>query len=230
MKIALTQYGRREIVLCSALCASALAAISAAAWKIHPAWSAGLVAPGVLWAWVLWFFRDPQRTCPADAGLLIAPADGVVSDITPVGAQSPLGTEGVKIGIFMNVCNVHVNRSPENAQVLKVDHKKGLFLDARDPDAGEKNESATIYLSVPSEGGKQSPLVVRQVAGLIARRIVTDLTPTQVLKRGQRIGMIKFGSRVEVFAPLHLARRVLVSVGDKTRAGETVIAASGETQ
>src|SRR5690554_2957032 len=112
MKPIFTHYGRREILLCSTVCASACFALAAAARGIHPLWAIGLVVPGTLWAWVLWFFRDPQRDTPQGKGLLIAPADGVVTDITQVGDRSPLGCDGVKIGIFMSVFDVHVNRSP----------------------------------------------------------------------------------------------------------------------
>jgi len=119
---------------------------------------------------------------------------------------------------------VHVNRCPEAATVVRVEHCDGAFLDARRAEAAERNESATILMT--ARGGH--PLVVRQVAGRIARRIVTDLSEGQSLARGQRVGMIKFGSRVELMVPRDLVGRVCVSVGQRVLAGRTVLVASTE--
>ncbi|MCY2928396.1 MAG: phosphatidylserine decarboxylase, partial [Planctomycetota bacterium] len=142
---------------------------------------------------------------------------------------SELGQDGVKIGVFMNVFSVHVNRSPFAGRVEEVTHRKGAFLDARDPTATERNESATVKMTC-ALGGREFPLVVRQIAGLIARRIVTDLRPGDVLERGQRIGMIKFGSRMELFVPREIAAQVPVTIGQKVYAGLTVLVRGpGET-
>lgn len=217
----LTRYGLRELAVLTIV-------LPAAAWlvacTVTPLWLGLALAavPVLVWIWVLWFFRDPDRVTPAEEGLLVSPADGRVTDITPLGPDSVLGREGVQIGVFMSVMDVHVNRSPADAVVEKVEHRKGLFLDVRLAQAWEKNESATIYLRC-GVAGLELPLVVRQVAGLIARRIVTDLAPGRKIARGQRIGMIKFGSRLEVLAPSELAGEVCVKVGDKVRAGSTVL-------
>jgi len=209
----------------AAAVAAALTALAAArlSWWIAPA--AGV--PLALWLGVLWFFRDPDRAIPQAEGLLVSPADGRVADITRVGADSPLGRDGVKIGIFMSVFDVHVNRSPAAARVVRFKHSEGAFLDARDPQAGLRNRSTTIHLA-HRRRGTDHPLVVRQIAGLIARRVVTDLSEGQELARGQRIGMIKFGSRVELFVPKELAGRVRAQVGRRVRAGDTVLIAAGE--
>jgi phosphatidylserine decarboxylase len=216
--VILTPYGKREWIAASAVLAVAAAL---AAWWFWPV----AVLPAALWAWVLWFFRDPVRAGPSSPGLLLSPADGRVSDITPVGADSELGAEGLRVGIFMNILNVHVNRSPARARVESVSHRKGSFLDARDALAGERNESATIRL-LCRLNGREEPILVRQVAGLIARRIVTDLSPGQELSAGQRIGMIKFGSRLELLVPHELVGQVRVQVGQKVRAGQTVLIAA----
>ena len=187
-------------------------------WMFLPA----IVLPVAFWLWVLWFFRDPNRPTPSGDGLFISPADGNVADITQVGQDSPLGCPGVKIGIFMNIFSVHVNRSPAAALVRRTTHQDGVFLDARDPLATERNESTTIYLT-HTRGGRDYPLVVRQIAGMIAKRIVTDLVVGQQLSPGQRLGMIKFGSRVELLVPTALAGRVCVELGQKVRAGLTVL-------
>ena len=218
MKNILTKYGRREIVLATLIAAVAGGALG---WLFFPA----AIVPAAAWVWVLWFFRDPRRTAPEEEGVLVSPADGRVSDITPVGADSELGREGVRIGVFMSVFDVHVNRSPAAGRVESVTYRPGGFLDARDPAAGERNESATIRLAC-RRAGAEHPVIVRQVAGLIARRIVTDVKIGQELSAGQRIGMIKFGSRVELVAPKELAAAVRVAVGQRVRAGETVMAAA----
>ncbi len=173
--------------------------------------------PAAAWLYVMWFFRDPPRHCRAE-DVMVSPADGKVADITPVGADSPLGAEGVRIGIFMNIFSVHVNRSPVAATVEQVTHHEGGFVDARRPDASERNESTSIRLRC-RWAGQNHKLLVRQVAGLIARRIVTDLRQGQELATGQRMGMIKFGSRVELWVPAALGGEVAVAVGQKVRAG-----------
>ena len=199
------------------------------AWAVSWWLLAILAAPLAAWGWVLWFFRDPPRDTPPAGELFLSPADGTLSDITPIGPDGELGRNGVKLGIFMSIFDVHVNRSPADARVRAVEHRSGAFLDARDPSAGERNESATIHMTY-ERGGMEYPIVVRQVAGLIARRIITDLTEGQTLRRGERIGMIKFGSRVELLLPDELVGEVRVEVGRHVRAGETVLVAgpSGE--
>jgi len=209
------KYGRREIVLATVLAAAAAAGL---AWLFVPA----AAVPVAAWLAVLWFFRDPHRTIPDEDGVLVSPADGRVTDVTPVGADSELGRAGLKIGVFMSVFDVHVNRSPAAGRVESVTYRPGGFLDARDPAAGERNESATIRLACTRDG-RALPVVVRQVAGLIARRIVTDVKIGQDLEIGQRIGMIKFGSRVELIAPTELAGEVRVKPHQKVRAGQTIL-------
>jgi phosphatidylserine decarboxylase len=203
---------------------TAVVAVVALGWLFVPA----VVLPLAAWFWVMWFFRDPVRAVPSEPGVLLSPADGQVRDITPVGADSELGRGGVKIGIFMSVFDVHVNRSPAEARVESVVYRPGVFLDARDPAASERNESATLRLMC-RQGQASYPVVVRQVAGVIARRIVTDVAIGQELAAGQRIGMIKFGSRVELIVPSELAGEIRVVRGQKVRAGETVLVATGRT-
>lgn len=224
MATRLTKYGRREWTLGTVILAAGVAASIYFAMP-HWHWSLISVVPlTAIWLWILWFFRDPQRSCSAPSNVFVSPADGKVTDITPVGPSSPLGQDGLKVGIFMSVFSVHVNRSPAGARVRLVEHLHGVFLDARDPLSGERNESATLYLTY-TINGNEYPVVIRQIAGLIARRIVTDLREGQELARGERIGMIKFGSRMEVLVPRELAPKVLVSIGQKVRAGETPILA-----
>ena len=225
MGFQLTRYGRREWLGGSLVLGLACAALIDLATTMSAWFWPALAVPAALWAWLLWFFRDPSREAPQGAGLLVSPADGTVADVTLLGPDSPLGREGVQVGIFMSLFDVHVNRSPEAARVERVEYRKGSFLDARDVGASSRNESATIHMTCTGEGG-EFPIVVRQVAGLLARRIVTDVSAGEPLHRGQRIGMIKFGSRVELMAPRDRAAQVRVAVGQEVRAGQTVLIAS----
>lgn len=178
--------------------------------------------PAAAWACVMLFFRDPPRR-PAEPDALLAPADGKVVDVSPVGADSMLGAEGVRIGIFMGLLDVHVNRSPLAGTVERITRRPGSHLDARSGEAAERNASATILLRC-RWAGRSYPLLVRQIAGLVARRIVTDLRVGQQLAAAERIGMVKFGSRVELWVPVELAGELAVSVGQKVRAGRSVLA------
>ena len=218
----ITKYGVREILFMTLLIAAAMAASVYFAW---PRWWWSLIALVPLtavWLWVLWFFRDPTRYPPQGDGLLISPCDGRVSDITPIGGDSPLGEPGIRVGVFMNVFSVHVNRSPADVCVERVEHVPGAFLDVRNPLAYERNESVSIFARIRL-GGVEYPLVVRQVAGFVARRIVTDLREGQQLAAAERIGMIKFGSRCEILVPETLRPKVTVRIGDKVRAGESIL-------
>ena len=214
MRIPLTHYGRREL-LTGTLVLGVLAAAGAVTF-----WPAAIL-PAALWVYLLIFFRDPRRRA-ADTEAFLAPADGKVADITPVGPDGPLGREGVRIGIFMSIFDVHVNRSPCAGKVAKIEHHRGGFADARRPEAAERNESATIVLSC-RRGDVTFPVAIRQIAGLIARRIVTDLQVGQQLTPAQRIGMVKFGSRVELMVPAEQAHRVAVAAGASVRAGCTPV-------
>jgi phosphatidylserine decarboxylase len=229
-KFGLAKYCLRELAGSTLLCGG----LAGVALWLAPAWIAYpiLAILATAWLWVLWFFRDPNRPTPQSSPgetLFICPADGNVTDITPLGDDSSLGTPGVQIGIFMNVFSVHVNRSPADAVVERVDHKAGCFMDVRDPVAWHDNESATIYLR-HRQAGKDYRLVVRQIAGMIARRIVTDLSAGQSISAGQRIGMIKFGSRVELQIPAELACEICVTIGQKVQAGLSVLAKAKTTE
>lgn len=221
--IRVTKYGYREFFLATLLTGAiflGLIYLSATVFK----WFLVLaVVPLALWCFVVWFFRDPYRELPLSAAL-VCPADGHVADITPLGPESLLGCQGVQIGIFMNIFDVHVNRAPCTGTIESIAHTPGTFLDVRDPAAKEKNESATIIMT-HCRNSKDYRLVIRQIAGLVARRIVTDLAVGQQVQAGQRFGMIKFGSRVELLAPNELIREVKVEIGQKVTAGETMLMA-----
>lgn len=219
----LARDGYRELLIATVVLLGLAGAILA---LLGPRWYALALAavPAVVWVWAVSFFRDPDRVPPAEPGLFVSPADGVVTDVTPIGPDSELGEPGVRIGVFMSVFNVHVNRAPCEAVVVDVAHNRGRFLDARDPQASELNESVTMRLDYP-HGGRAYRVVVRQIAGMVARRIVNRAAPGQRLSRGQRIGMIKFGSRGELLLPQALAAEVRVRPGQKVFAGRSVLAA-----
>lgn len=223
MLITITKHGLKEIV---ALTIVLLGVCAAGFWLAATiCWGFGFVSvlSLIIWGWVLWFFRDPTRTIPTGEGLFISPADGIVADITPLGPESRLAADGVQIGIFMNVFNVHVNRLPCDGQIEDITYQKGAFLDVRNPCASERNESATIRI-VHTHKGQNYTVIVRQIAGLVARRIVTSLEKGQTVTRGGRMGMIKFGSRLELLLPRELAGEICVSVSQRVLGGETILA------
>ena len=162
-----------------------------------------------------YFFRDPERVTPQGEGLFVAPADGKVILIKDVYEQEYLDSDVKEISIFMSPLNVHVNRAPCDGQVIAVQHKPGKFLAAYKDDASMKNEHIDMVLD-----GKQGKVLVRQVAGFIARRAVCRVKPGDTLTRGERYGMIKFSSRLDVYLPKDA--KIMVKPGDKVKAGETV--------
>jgi phosphatidylserine decarboxylase len=163
---------------------------------------------------LLWFYRDPERVPPADENLWVSPADGKVMEIGP--ADHPFTGPALCVGIFMSPLDVHVNRAPANGTVEFLDYVPGKRLAAYHPKASSENER--FYVGMETRQGRT---VLVQIAGLLARRIASRVRRGDVLTRGQRYGMIKFGSKVEVFLPASV--RPLVAVGDRVRAGETPI-------
>ena len=177
--------------------------------------------------WVAAFFRDPIRTTPQGDNLIVAPADGLITMIAKVppprelgGADGLTDSEMTRVSIFMSVFDVHINRSPINGRVRKMAYVPGKFLNADLDKASEDNERQ--HFMIEGEGFK---IGVTQIAGLIARRILTFVNEGDVVQSGQRIGMIRFGSRVDVYLPAGTGPRVLL--GQRTLAGETVIAEIG---
>lgn len=167
--------------------------------------------------WVAYFFRDPERTGERGTSLVVSPADGKLIMITEVDEQSFVQGRAIRLSIFMNVFNVHVNRYPVDGVVRHVQYNKGKFINA----AAEKSSLENEQMSVGIETGGHR-ILVRQIAGLIARRIVTYSRPGDVAKQGERMGIIRFGSRVDVFIPTNSVLRA--KLGDITTAGVTVLA------
>lgn len=183
-------------------------------------WPAGL--PLVLvWAWVILFFRDPQRVRQFADGEMCAPADGRVTEIARLEHHELIGGPALKIGIFLSIFDVHVNRSPCAGTITSASYAKGRFLDARDPDSGRVNESNTLVIAPAAP--LQGPIGVRQVAGTVARRIICHVHRGDRLTSGERFGMIKFGSRTELIVPADVPTEAAVEVGAKVKAGLTVL-------
>jgi len=167
-------------------------------------------------AFCAFFFRDPERTVPQGPGLVVAPADGKVVRVIPAAESEGLGAGATQLSIFLSVFDVHVNRAPVAGRVASAEYNPGQFLPAFDHKASERNEQTRIRL----EGDET--VVFKQIAGLIARRIVFRPEPGDRVERGERVGLIKFGSRVDVLLPAGFELRV--GVGDRVSAGSSVIA------
>jgi phosphatidylserine decarboxylase len=202
--------------------AALIAALTYALAINRRSWALWLVAFSltILALWVAYFFRDPERTGPRGERIVIAPADGKVVLISDVDEPAFMAGRARRVSIFMNVFNVHVNRYPVTGTVRYLHYNPGKFLNA----AVEKSSLENEQMSVGIETSR-GRVLVRQIAGLIARRIVTYSKQGEHVDQGQRMGMIKFGSRVDVFLPLDVQLRV--KVGDMTLAGSTPIAELG---
>ncbi len=191
-----------------------LALFAIASWFLMP-WLTLFFALFI--AYTFAFFRDPDRAVPADENAVVAAADGVVADIIDVDEPEVLKTKTRRVGIFLSVFDVHTNRAPIDGRVSFRQHRHGLCLDARHRDCPEKNESMTWAFVNP-----RATIVVRQLTGAIARRIIAWSNVGDELKKGERFGMIRFGSRTEVYLPLDAT--VVVKVGDRVAGGASVIA------
>jgi phosphatidylserine decarboxylase len=211
--------GRKFVVIAAALCLIfALMGWETFAWPM-----AGITL------WVAAFFRDPVRTTPKGDGLVIAPADGMVTMIAQVMPPAELGGAGglpleptVRVSIFMSVFDVHINRAPIAGKITRVIYIAGKFLNADLDKASEDNERQHILV----EGQDGVRIGFTQIAGLVARRIVPWVKPGDFVAVGQRVGLIRFGSRVDVYLPVGTAPKVLL--GQRTMAGETIVAEIGD--
>lgn len=172
------------------------------------------ILPILLALFFLWFFRDPERAIPREAGALVSPADGKVTDISIVNTESGKET---RVSIFLSVFDVHVNRSPIAGVIRDVRYQRGQFLDARSPNCADQNEQNIVTV----EGDGQR-IVFKQIAGLLARRIVFTPKVGDHMERGQRVGLIKFGSRTDVL--FDTSAHVTVKVGDRVKGGSSVLA------
>ena len=197
---------------------SLLAVAAVLAWATGTwVWS---IVPVLLAVFYLWFFRDPQRAIPKGEGLVVSPADGLVTETVRI--DTPEGPRQ-RISIFLNVFDVHVNRSPIAGEVTSVRYQKGKFLNAMNQECAERNEQNIVTVR-----GEGMEIVFKQIAGLIARRIVFNHVVGDKVERGQRVGLIKFGSRTDVILPGEAEIRV--KTGQRVKGGSTIIAEMPESE
>jgi phosphatidylserine decarboxylase len=170
--------------------------------------------PVLLAAFFLWFFRDPERAIPEGPGLVVSPADGKITEVAPI--RTPDG-DRIRLSIFLNVFDVHVNRAPISGTVRRVQYKKGEYLNAMDPASAERNEQSVVTMQ-----GDDCFVTFKLIAGLLARRIVFRPKEGDVLQRGQRVGLIKFGSRCDLILPGDA--HIRVERGQRVKGGESILA------
>ena len=178
--------------------------------------------PAAALALVVYFFRDLTRRVPEGPGLVVSPADGKIAEVTHLEHDEFIGGPAVRIGIFLSIFNVHLNRAPLECRVIALRYQPGEFLNALRPEIALRNEN--MWIGLEEESPPHRRLAVRQISGTIARRIVCDLRPGESLERGQKFGMIKLGSRTELILPEVAGLSIDTSVGCRVRAGTTVLA------
>ena len=223
MRIPLTKYGLPQAAVFPAALIAVMIAVAVFVDIMWLFYCAEVVLAIVL-LWVLAFFRDPvrSRATDADVNVLTAPADGKITDIEVVQEDTFIHGRALRIGIFLSIFNVHINRMPCAAVVEKIVYRPGKYKNAMNPASARVNESNDIMLTRPGRGDDK--LIVRQISGAIARRIVCLAKQGQKFSGGQQFGMIKFGSRTELYIPAERNIDCLVKIGDKVRAGTTVMA------
>lgn len=221
MRISLTKYGLPQVVVYPVLAFAAMIVFPRIAGVFLPQWAVFTIKVilAVILIWILMFFRDPERRCPSDSNLLLAPADGRITEIERVEETGFIDGPALRIGIFLSIFNVHINRAPCNVRVEKITYKKGKYLNAMNSQSGRINESNELDL-VRTET-PEDKLIVRQISGAIARRIVCATAEGRELSGGEQFGMIKFGSRTELYLPVSENAKCLVKIGDKVKAGLT---------
>lgn len=223
MRIPLTKYGLPQVAVFPLALIAVMLTVAVFVDIMWLFYCVEIVLAIVL-LWVLAFFRDPVRDGPpdTDANILIAPADGKITDIEQVQEDTFIQGKALRIGIFLNIFNVHINRMPCTAAVEKIVYKPGKYKNAMTPASARVNESNDIMLT--RLGGNAEKIIVRQISGAIARRIVCEAKEGDDFTGGQKFGMIKFGSRTELYIPAEQNIDCLVKIGDKVKAGITVMA------
>jgi phosphatidylserine decarboxylase len=223
MRMPLAMAGLREMVVLTLLFGGSAAvcywgAIVGCVW----CWPVAILLT-LAWLAGMLFFRDPERKSPTDPKALISAADGKLVEIAELDSYADIGQgPATRISVFLSVLDVHINRSPCSGIVKQIRYEPGKFLDARHPKCGAQNEANTIIIE--PDAPHVGPVVVRQIAGLIARRIVCSVAEGDRVEAGQRIGLIKFGSRTEVIVPGHDLYEPCVSVGNRARGAVTILA------
>jgi phosphatidylserine decarboxylase len=224
MRILLTKYGLPQVAAFPAMILVVMVTVYIWGTKAIMSPTAVIIVEvimAILLVWVLVFFRDPHRDIPEGEGILVAPADGRVTDIENVQENDVIQGEALRIGIFLSIFDVHINRTPCAARIDKVTYKPGQYTNAMNPSSGRVNESNDIAMTRLAE--PKDALLVRQISGAIARRIVCMAEVGADFACGERFGMIKFGSRTELYLAARDNVKCVVKVGDKVKAGETIL-------
>jgi phosphatidylserine decarboxylase len=221
MRIPITKYGLPQVIIYPGLCILAMVIVALVFMNTVVVWLVEVLLVVVL-IFLLSFFRDPKRDVPSGGNLILSPADGVITDIEEVYESDFIVGRATKIGIFLSIFNVHINRVPCAARVEKIAYRKGKFKNALNPISGNVNESNDIGMVRIVE--PKDKFLVRQVSGAIARRIVCDMKEGQEFSGGVIFGMIKFGSRTELYLPAPSSAKIIAAKGDKVKAGLTVLA------
>jgi phosphatidylserine decarboxylase len=215
-RLGFARWGLAELLLGGGLLAAVTIALA-----FTPVWYLA-IGTGLVLAWWISFFRDPRRTVPMEPGLVVSPADGKIAEITKLEHDEFIGGPAVRIGIFLSIFNVHLNRSPVAARVVRLRYHPGKFLNALNPESAILNENMVIGLEETAAPHRK--MIVRQIAGLFARKIVCDLKPGEEIGRGEKFGMIKLGSRTELILPDEPGLEIKVKLGETVQAGSTVFA------
>jgi phosphatidylserine decarboxylase len=194
-----------------------IAAALLVGWLTSPIWA---VIPILLATFFMWFFRDPERRIPNEPGAVVSPADGKVTDVSSIKVD---GKPFKRVSIFLNVFDVHVNRSPMTGVIRGAKYQEGKFLNAMDPQCADCNEQNTVTVE-----GEGHTIVFKQIAGLLARRIVFTKNIGEKVERGERVGLIKFGSRTDIL--MEPSADIQVKVGDRVKGGASIVAFMGRQQ
>lgn len=219
-RLPFARWGLAELVLGSVLLVGLTVGLA-----FTPAWYLSIPI-GLVWVWWVSFFRSPRRVVPTGPGLVVSPADGKIAEITKLEYDEFIGGPAVRIGIFLSIFNVHLNRSPVAARVVRLRYHPGKFLNALNPESAILNENMVIGLEETAAPHRK--MIVRQIAGLFARKIVCDLKPGEEVGRGVAFGMIKLGSRTELILPDEPGLEIKIKLGETVQAGQTVFARFAE--
>jgi phosphatidylserine decarboxylase len=224
MKIPLTRYGLPQVVIFPVILVTAgiVLAVTGAKGGISPV--AAVVSEILLLVVLVWtvsFFRDPNRQPPQGKEVIVSPADGKITDIEKIDNVDFIEAPALKLGIFLNIFNVHINRCPARAEVKNIIYRRGKKKNAMNPESSRVNESNTLHL-LRTDFPEQK-MIVKQISGAIARRIVCEAEIGDRLGTGEKFGMIKYGSRTELYLPVDDSLECLVKIGDKVKAGTTVL-------
>ncbi len=222
MKIPVTRYAYREILILSGGAILGLAGSAVMFSYLPPAIASAAAAFFLLsMGFAFYFFRDPERSIPDEVNVILAPADGKVVSIEEVEEPEFIGGKALRIGIFLSIFNVHINRVPCSGVVKFIKYREGRFMNALSPKSSIHNESNMV--GIAGTGSSPSKVVVKQIAGAIAKRIVCELKIDDHVENGQKFGMIKFGSRTEVYVPVEEGFEAAVTLKGRVKAGETIL-------